>query len=261
MPVKAFLAVLVGMLLSAPSWAFTLCIEDIDYPPFTLSNERNEPTGLLPEMVQLAVAENDDVITVLRYPWKRCIDKLRKGQVDALLAAIWSPERDAWGAFPKYPDQPLAAPNRRLRLWSEEYRVFVPLQGTLRYDGEHFTGLQTGIGAPPGYVVWQRLKDAGALNDSVLQPKAGLRLVALNRLDGYVAEYNIGLHQLQALGISEQVTLLPQVYHADDAYLVFSHQFQRAQPQLTQAIWQSLGKIRRQHGKRLLAKYRNTQKP
>ena len=254
---KVFPVLLIGMLLSAPAWAFTLCIEDIDYPPFTLSNQRGEAMGLLPEMVQLAAAENDAVITLLRYPWKRCIDKLRKGQVDALLAAIWSPERDAWGAFPKYPDQPLAAPDRRLRLWREEYRVFVPRQGTLRYDGEHFTGLQTGIGAPPGYVVWQRLKDAGVLSDSVLQPKTGLRLVALNRLDGYVAEYSIGLHRLQALGFSEQVNLLPQIYHADDAYLVFSHQFRRTQPQLTQAIWQSLGKIRRQHGKRLLAKYRN----
>ncbi len=171
------------------------------------------------------------------------------------MAAIWTPERDSWGAYPKLSGQPDAPPDRQLHLWHAEYPVFVPLHSTIGFDGKQFSGLKTGLGAPPGYVVWQRLKAQNALSHDVLLPKAGLRLVALNRLDGYVVERHIGRHQLLMEGVSEQVTTLPKTYHEDDWYMVFSHQFQAAYPQLTQSIWQTIARIRQQQGATLLQKY------
>lgn len=248
---QVLLAVLIGLCFSTCAGAFSLCVEDADYPPLLLAKDLDGQAGLLPEMVRTAGAEHGQAMTLLRHPRKRCIAMLRKGQVDALAAAFWLPERDAWGAFPKTAGATAADPE--LRLWREEYRVFVPLQGTLRYDGVNFSGLSNGIGAPPGYLVWQQLKDAGVLSDHVLPPKVGLRLVALNRLDGYVIERSIGQNLLRVLGISAQVSLLPQTYYEDNSYLVFSHQFQQNNPQLAQAIWQSLPAIREQYLKALLA--------
>ncbi|MEO4047200.1 transporter substrate-binding domain-containing protein [Pseudomonas sp. CAU 1711] len=248
---KALLALLITLLCSTPGAAFTLCVESADYPPFIHARGEIEQAGLLPQMVQQAALANGTRVELLRQPWKRCIDNVRTGKVDALLALIWSPERDEWVAFPKRPERPRDAPDSELRVWREEYRIFVPLQGTLRYDGKRFEGLRTGIGAPTGYVVWQRLKDAGVLSESVLKPQIGLRLVAMGRLDGYVSERSIGLHLLRSMGLRDQVALLPQVYHQDDSYLVFSHAFRRSQPQLTQAIWQSLRGIRERHAAQL----------
>lgn len=245
------LAILIGLGFSTYAGAFSLCVEDADYPPLLLAKDRDGQAGLLPDMARAAGAEHGQAMTLQRHPWKRCIDMLRKGQVDALAAAFWSSERDSWGAYPKPAGQATGAPDSNLRLWREEYRVFVPLQGKLRYDGVNFSGLSSGIGAPPGYLVWQQLKDAGVLSDSVLPPKIGLRLVALNRLDGYVIERSIGQNLLRVLGIGEQVRLLPQTYYEDDSYLVFSYQFQQHNPQLTQAIWHSLPAIREQYLKAL----------
>lgn len=247
---QVLLAILIGLSFSAYAGAFSLCVEDADYPPLLLAKDLDGQAGLLPDMARAAGAEHGQSMTLLRRPWKRCIAMLRSGQVDALAAAFWSPERESWGAFPKRAGQATGA-DGDLRLWREEYRVFVPPQGKLRYDGHNFSGLSSGIGAPPGYIVWQRLKDAGVLSDTVLPPKVGLRLVALQRLDGYVIERSIGENLLRVLGISEQVSLLPQTYYEDDAYLVFSHQFQQTNPQLTQAIWHSLPAIREQYLKAL----------
>jgi polar amino acid transport system substrate-binding protein len=249
---RALLAILLGLSLSTAAGAFSLCVEDADYPPLLLAKDLDGKAGLLPDMTRAAGAEHGQSMTLLRHPWKRCIAMLRKGEVDALAAAFWVPERDAWGAYPKQAGQPSAV-DGDLRLWREEYRVFVPLQGKLRYDGANFSGLSSGIGAPPGYLIWQQLKDAGVLSDAVLPPKIGLRLVAMNRLDGYVIERSIGQNLLRVLSLSDQVRLLPQTYFEDDSYLVFSHQFQQKNPQLTQAIWQSLPAIREQYLKALLA--------
>lgn len=254
--VKRFWSLLVTMLLSHQALALTLCIEDADYMPFLNGSPGAKHPGMLVELVELAANANHTDMTLISHPWKRCIDMLGKGQVDALAASIWLPERERWGAFPKHPAQPTAAPDRSLRLWQAEYPIFVSRQTTLSYDGQRFAGVRTGLSAPSGYVVWQRLKDAGVLNDAVLLPKVGLNLVALNRLDGYVVERDIGQHLLHDLGIEDKVTTLPVPFDQADWYLVFSHQFHNANTALAQNIWQSLGQLREQQGAALLQHYR-----
>lgn len=255
LPLRALLTLLTAFLLNNPAWALTLCIEDADYSPYLIGNSGSSTNGMLPQLIRAAAEDNQQALKVIAYPWKRCIDMLSKGQVDALAASLWLPERDAWAAFPKFPDQPQGTPDRSKRLWSAEYPVFVPQQGTLSYDGKQFRGVKTGLSAPPGYVAWQRLKDAGLLNNAVLPPKNGLKLVALDRLDGYIVERNIGQHLLHKMGLASQVTTLPTPYISDDWYLVFAHQFQAANPDLTQRIWTSLGKIRDARGPELLRAY------
>lgn len=243
------------VLLSQPALALTLCIEDADYSPFLNGSPGAAHPGVLVELVQMAAAANHTQVILISHPWKRCIDMLSKGQVDAIAASIWLPEREAWGVYPKRPEQPDAAPDRELRLWHVEYPIFVSRQSTLSYDGQRFEGVRTGLSAPSGYVVWQRLKDAGVLHDTVLLPKAGLNLVALNRLDGYVVERNIGQHLLHDLGIEDKVTTLPTLFDQADWYLVFSHPFHRANTALAQRIWQSVGELREQQGAALLLHY------
>lgn len=246
---------IIMLLLSHPVAAFTLCIEEADYTPFLIGSAGATRHGVLPELISRAAAEQHKTLKIVSFPWKRCIDMLSKGQVDALAATIWLPERDSWGAFPKQPGQPQAAPDRSLRLWDVEYPIFVPQQGTLSYNGTDFSGIRNGLSAPPGYVAWLRLKDAGVLYDGVLLPSAGLNLVALNRLDGYVVERNIGQHLLRTLSIEGKVRTLPQVFEKADWYLIFSHQFQAKHGPLTQSIWQSIARLREEQGPALLSSY------
>lgn len=252
---KALLTLILCSLLHSPAWAITLCVEEADYLPYISGIGELKGRGMVPDMIRAAAQNNQQTLDVITYPWKRCIDMLSKGQVDALAASIWLPEREAWGAYPKLPGQPQGMPDRSKRLWTAEYPVFVAQQSSLRYDGTQFSGVKTGLSAPSGYVAWQRLKDAGVLNPAVLPPKSGLKLVALNRLDGYVVERNIGQHLLHKMGLTAEVTTLPTPFIKDDWHLVFSHQFQAANPALTQRIWTSLAKIREEQGAELLRNY------
>lgn len=249
---KALLTFIISSLLSSPTWAFTLCIENADYSPFLIGTEGAKSGGVLVDMAKLAAAENQQPLELIAHPWKRCIDMVQKGRADALMASIWAPERDVWGAFPKLANGLI---DRSKRLWTVDYPIFVPLQSKLTYNDGQFGNVRYKLSAPTGYVAWQRLKSEGVLSDLVLSPEQGLKLVALNRLDGYVIQRNIGEHQLMKLGLGDQVSKLQQSYITDDWYLVFSHQFQTAQPQLTQQLWTSLGKIREKQGPALLKAY------
>lgn len=252
---KALLSILLCSVLSSPGWAYTLCIDDKDYLPYMSGEGETQGDGFMLDMLRLASEQNQQNLSIVSYPWRRCMDMLAKNQVDALISLLWLPEREQWAVYPKPSGQPNGAPDRSKRSWTGEYAIFVPLGSTLRFDGKTFYGINTGLSAPPGYVAWQRLKDAGVLNPAVLLPKAGLNLVALNRLDGYIVERQIGQHLLRSLGKTQQVTTLATPFMQDDWYLVFSRGFQAANPALTEHLWSSIAKIRDEQGQAMLESY------
>ncbi|WP_370867329.1 substrate-binding periplasmic protein [Atopomonas sediminilitoris] len=240
--------------------ALTLCIEDADYLPFISPAGAPEESGVLVEMTARATRQAGHSIDLVRHPWKRCISMLEKGQVDMILAAIWLPERDTWGAFPKPSGKPTAPADQQFRLWTAEYPVFTYKRSALSFDGQRFGQIKTGLGGPPGYVVTKRLEEMQVLYPHTLLPLAGLRLVAIERLDGYVAERNIGLHQVYRQGLQEQIKTLEPVFQRDHWYVVFSHALYNSQPEIPQSIWQNIATIRAQDSAELMDKYQQQAK-
>lgn len=233
----------------------TLCVEDADYSPFIVPSELPQDAGVLPELALYAAQQTQQTIDLIRRPWKRCIDMVQKGQADLILAAIWLPERDVWGHYPKHATDPSGPPDRSKRLWTAEYPVFVANNSALSFDGTQFSATTIGLAGPPGYVVTKRLEAMGLLYSQPLMPLTGLRLVALERLDGYIVERHIGTHQLYQQNLQKKVRTLDTVFQRDDWYVVFSHLFAKQNPDAVRDFYTALAQARERFGQVLLDRH------
>ena len=257
---RALLALFSALLCVSPAAAMTLCIEDADYSPFILPDAPAQHAGVLPALAMHAAEHTQQTLKLIRHPWKRCIDMVQKGQVDLILAAIWLPERDVWGQYPKHANAPSGPPDRSKRLWTAEYPVFVANNSSLDYDGKAFNATKVGLAGPPGYVVTKRLAAMGLLYAQPLMPFNGLRLVALERLDGYVVERHIGTHLLYQQNLQSKVRTLSPVFQRDDWYVVFSYPFAEQHPEQVAAFYAALEQARERFGQALLERHLNQAK-
>ena len=234
--------------------ALRICYEIDDYPPFIGAFELAKP-GLLLELIQAAARQAEVDLEFQRQPWKRCILQLQQGLSDGIFAAIWQAERDSWGQFPGRAAQRDQPADRHYRLWQADYPIFTRRDSNLQWDGQQFSGLQHGLSAPLGYVSRQRLHYLGALASASYSPEKAFELVALDRLDGYVIERQIGASYVRKLGLQQQLAPLPRPLLQADWYLPLSHQFYARQPQLARRFWQALREQRERRGAELSRRY------
>ena len=125
----------------------------------------------------------------------------------------------------------------------------------LKWDGQKISGVTTGIAAPLGYVVFNKLKQEGLLNPNVYVPNKGFQLVGRNRLNGYIIEDFTGKNILRNLQLSNQVIPLEIPYMIENLYLVLSKKSKKITLKKSQLIWQALAKVRKRDEAKLIEKY------
>ncbi|MBB1489625.1 substrate-binding periplasmic protein [Oceanospirillum sediminis] len=236
------------------------CYENQQYLPYVIQLGSqgaaiSESAGMLTDMVKMATEKAGIKAQFIHYPWKRCIALLESGQVDGIYAAIWQKKREAWGRFPKQGSKP----DETLRMWRAEYHIFTHRDSGLQWDGQQFSGVKTGLAAPLGYVADEKLGELNVKAQNNYLPEEGLRLVALQRLDGYVVESAIGEHLLRLSGIEGQIRVLKKVFLYADWYVPLSHQWVSLYPEKARLFWQHLARIREERGKTLYEKYSHIQ--
>ncbi len=244
---------LAGAPLASPA-PVRICYEYHAQPPY-IFGEHDVPTqhaGLLVELITQAVIASGLDVAFYRASWNRCLQDLKDGDADSTFAMIWTDDRDRWARFPKQTDGQLRT---HARLWRGNYRVFTAIDHPLTWDGQQFSGLQFGLGAPLGYVAYQRLQAMDVLHPMALEPRWGLRLVAKGRMDGYVVDEYIGRWWLHQEQITEQMKILPASFFRDDWYLPFSLRFYDQNPEQAERIWSELARIREQLGDVLARRY------
>jgi polar amino acid transport system substrate-binding protein len=234
-----------------------ICYETQDSRPFwpAMTDQDEAKPGLLLELIQSAAQQAGLRLELQRQPWKRCILQLEHGQSDGIFPAIWQSERDAWGQFPGRDTQRNTPVQRQYRLWQADYPIIARNGGTLSWNGERFSGTRNGLSAPLGYVASQRLEALGVLAKPSYSPETALKLITLERLDGYVLERQIARNHILTLGLQTQLMLLPKPLFAADWYLPLSHQYFRQHPELAQRFWQALAEQREARSAELSARY------
>ena len=234
----------------------TLCYEAQDYQPFLKPIEQSSSRllgerGMLPDMAILASQKLDISINFTTTSWKRCIELVRAGLVDGMFGAVYKPERESWAAYPEK-DGTL---DHERRLWTVDYRVYSNIHSPLQWDGENFSGITNGVDAPNAYFTYDQLNRIGVLPARNSLPEKGFHLLALNRLDGYVLEEFTAQHLIARLKLTNQITVHKAHFAHEDLFLVFSHQYVRKQPELSEALWSTLAQVRKQQGDTLLNRY------
>lgn len=251
--VKIFL-LCVLLLMSRLSFALerlSFCYELETSTPYIYINKSNPDavTGIIIDLVKATGVEAGIDIKLYPQPWNRCIFDVRNGDADGVLAAIWQEDREQWGLFPK---TSAGIINKEFRLWTANYLIFTNKKSPLKWDGHTISDVTTGISAPLGYVVYKKLKQEKLLTPYAYEPSEGFKLVAKNRLNGYVINSYTGKDIIKKLQLSKLVIPLEIPYMTEDLHLVLS---KNITPDKSQLIWQSLAKVRKRDEAKLIKKY------
>jgi len=230
------------------------CYELQPGPPYIFMGNASPKalTGIIIDLIKATSIEAGIDIKLYQKPWKRCIFDVGNGNADGVLAAIWQPSREEWGLFPKTQDGMV---KKEFRLWTVNYLIFTNKETPLEWDGQTLSGVSTGISAPLGYIVFEKLKQQGLLNPNVSDPNNGFLLVANNRLNGYIIDGFTGRNIIKKLQLSHQITPLEIPYMQADLHLVLSKKSKNVLLKKSQLIWQSLAKVRKRDEALLREKY------
>lgn len=204
------LAVIVGLpVAAAPQEPLRIVTEP--WPPL-VHEESGQPDGLLWEL-SLAVIQDIGRSADLEFvPWKRALDLVARERRDAVLGVGRTPERET--VF-RYPEEPLAV---------SETAVFYHRDRPLDFDHlDDLQGLRIALSA--GYSYSREISSASHFQRiEVADIQAGLRLLQLERVDGFIVNREVGWYEARNLGIAEQLGATREPISSGPVYLAFSRE-------------------------------------
>jgi len=230
------------LLLAVPWWAcaapleLKMCIFDHPFPPLTYPDGSGQAQDVLRRASRLQPVQIQTVVA----PRFQCMEQLRTGQVDAMLAAFIE-DRTSYAAFPVRDSQPDAS-----RAVGEiNFSVSRRRGGTLDWDGKQFINLgRQPVGTQPGMLHVALLRQLNVvIDDSAASPEQAFAMLAQNRVVAVVTQQGEG-EQIIASKYKDEIEMLPTPLTVTPMYLIVNKAFYRKhQPQID-AYWDAVRQVR-----------------
>lgn len=243
---------------SAQSVTLVVAYEDKAQPPYYLGEGSGVPDdapGVAVDMVRLLETRIPGLkIRLLRFPWKRCLDQLEQGAVDAVFNASYQKERERIGAYPM--KSGAVDPTRRLTTIA--YSLYTLRTSPLNWDGTQFRNAENvTFGAPLGYSIVKDLREKRVDLQESISSEALLKQLVAGRIQAAVmqdvtADTLIADDPRSYGGIRKhEIPVASKPY-----YLMLSHSFRTRQPELAERIWNEIGTLRETALPKLALRYR-----
>ena len=172
-------------------------------------------------------------------PWKRCLAQLADNQVDGAFAVSFNRARLGLGA---YPGGQVADPAKRMHI--DRYVLLRRKGSQVDWDGKAFRNLDGRIGFQLGYSVGDFLRAQNVPVDEGSQRPTELAQKLIAGRLGAAAMGGRDALRLMRGPLAVELELLPVPLVEKNYYLVLSHAFVAAQPQLAQRIWDAVEQVR-----------------
>jgi hypothetical protein len=157
-----------------------LCIFDHPFPPLTYPDGSGQAQDVLRRASRLQPVQIQTVVA----PRFQCMEQLRTGQVDAMLAAFIE-DRTSYSAFPMKDSQPDAS----RAVGEVNFLVSRRHGGTVDWDGKQFVNLgRQPVGTQPGLLHVSLLRQLNVvIDDSAGSPEQAFAMLAQNRVAAVAA--------------------------------------------------------------------------
>lgn len=177
-----------------------------------------------------------------RFPWKRCLEMLRTGRVDAIFNASFNTARLKIGEYP-WKDGEV---DTSRRLTTISYYLYARPDVSVDWNGSTFGNTDIEIGAPLGYSIVADLERLGVEVVTARSSQQNLQLLAAKRvnavaLQSVTADFLLAQNSEALDGI---VRVEPPL-KTKPYYLMLSRQFKAAHPELSEHIWDAVAELRR----------------
>ncbi|AKU22698.1 transporter substrate-binding domain-containing protein [Massilia sp. MB5] len=243
------LALLAGLPARAAPPPLTFCFEDVAQRPWTTPKGK----GLNFELLQRVEKQLGEQFVYAPKPWRRCLEEIRSGRVDGVIAAADSPARRRLGQFPLLPDG-RSDPARALN--EDHAYVYLRIGGQGRWDGQTLYSPNGEIAVQTGYMIATVLRERGYKpRELVKSADDALRLLVSGMFDVAVLQGSEASRlALQDPRFRERVQQAMPPYATLVFHLIFSHQAYERDPARAEAIWREMGAVRQSHEYRQLLK-------
>ncbi|WP_354624504.1 transporter substrate-binding domain-containing protein [Psychromonas sp. MME2] len=222
----------------------TLVYEVKANPPFYFGEGSNidwKKPGITLELLKLLEKKFSIKIEFKRRPWARGLKEVQANVVDGIFHASFKPERLQIGVYP----MKNGLPDGSRKIMSQSYFLYKYKNSPLQWDGKEITNLNGEIGAVRGYAIVGTIKALGVQVHEVRSQFNGLKMLKAGRIAAWadietMADFQMKLHPEEFKYIIKVFPPFMQV----DYYLMFSHQFVQDNPELSEAIWDTIRELR-----------------
>lgn len=215
-----------------------ICTENDDSYPWVLKDR----PGLTISLLKLVEKEAGGKFEITPLPWKRCLEEVKSGAMNAVFKISYSAERLAeLGAYPMAADKPDASK----RLLMDSYSLYKIKGSKVEWDGKTLKADGT-VGAQSGFSVVAQLKSLGAkVDDGSRSADANLRKLVEGRLVALALQTEEG--DISVEGNPEfklKVEKIKPFLIEKPYFLIFSKQFFATNPDYAQVVWAAIASSR-----------------
>jgi polar amino acid transport system substrate-binding protein len=232
-----------------------ICTEDTQWIPFIFSNAKGRPTGIILDIVDKALKNVSIKYSLNVLPWKRYLQYVKDGEMDAALAASYNDKRAL------YMNYPLGAKQAATKGEKAEYRniqadyVVVNLKTQkFEYTGD-IKKKPTPIYVPSGYSIAYDLKKMGLEVDSqAKQDVTNFLKLEKRKIGSIIVIRPLAERYVQEYAKSSIYNISKKSFKSKSAFFTFSKKT-KIKKTLQKKIWRSIKEIREKEGKRITSKY------
>ncbi|MTV37634.1 substrate-binding periplasmic protein [Duganella radicis] len=235
---KFLMPLLLAIPLGAPAASLELkmCIFDHPFPPMTYPDGSGQAQEVLRRASRLQAVTIQNVVA----PRFQCMDQLRTGQADAMLAAFIE-DRTSYSAFPMKDSQPDAS-----RAVGElNFSVSRRRGGTVDWDGRQFINLgRQPVGTQPGLLHVSMLRQLNVvIDDSAASPEQAFAMLAQHRVAAVVTQQGEG-ELIIARKYKGEIEMLPTPLTVTPMYLIVNKLFYQKHQAQIDAYWDAIRQVR-----------------
>ncbi len=233
--------------------SMTIAYSDVDVFPYQVGNGNKirTPPGLTVEIIKQAAKDIGIKVVFVRYPNKRVLLSLLRGEIDGAGVYSFKKERLKNGLYPMIN----GILNEANRIGTIGYYLYKLKGSPLKFDGKTISGNKSKIGANRGYSIVEDLKNMGVSVSEVSSTVQNFKMLQLKRISG-IANQNIDADPLiKAYGYTNVEKLLPAI-KSKPYFLMLGHKFVEKYPVVSKKLWNRIGEIREQKTKEISHKYK-----
>nr|WP_229258764.1 transporter substrate-binding domain-containing protein [Duganella flavida] len=224
------------LLAQAAPLEVKMCIFDHPFPPMTYPDGSGSAQEVLRRAARLQAVQIQTVVA----PRFQCMEQLRTGQVDAMLAAFIE-ERSAYSAFPMKDSQP----DTSRAVGELSFSVSRRHGGTVDWDGKQFINLgRQPVGTQPGLLHVALLRQLNVvIDDSAASPEQAFAMLAQNRVAAVVTQQGEG-EAIIGRKYKGEIDMLPTPLITTPMYLVVNKAYYQKHQAQVDSYWDAVRQVR-----------------
>lgn len=189
-----------------------------DDAPYSFAGSNGEVRGFNADLMREALKRMGCTAKFVEMPWARALLELEAGRLDILPGALRKPERERFAYFSRAINR---SPN--VLFVHKNAAAIYSIHKLADLVGTNFRlGTQIGVTYGPDFEVLSKTPEFTARLTPVSLRKSAWKMMEVGRLDGIIADEATGLSELQALGLSKDITRSSVVVSVEPATVALS---------------------------------------